>query len=139
MSDNEVLYQEYPLDLALENFGIATVSTCRESEPGFLEIEFPSADDAEEFLTLLLVSMGDLAIREPEIYDGLYSRMMERVSRNSWKYDAHPMDCRDLLGPEGIEKMPIVPYAVALRVSLRFPAADYPKILELIAGSPRCR
>lgn len=131
ISNNEGLYQEYSLEQVLEEFGIATLGSCIESEPGFLQLEFPSIDDLEEFLTLLLVAMGNKPIREPEADDFLSLRMFgSSIGCNaSWKFEAHPMDCRDLLRGE---KKSVIPYAVALKVSLRFPKTDYPQITKLL-------
>jgi hypothetical protein len=139
MSHDTALCQEYPLELALEDFGIATLGSCLESEPGFLQLEFPSIDDMEELLTLLLVAMGNKPIKEPDAYDFLYSRMLGSGvdARASWKFDAHPVDCRDLLDPGEVEKKPVIPYAVAFKVSLKFPKGDYSKIMELLIGHYR--
>jgi len=127
---------EKSLCKVLDDFGIATLGSCRELEPGFLQIEFPSAEDAEEFLTPLLVGMSDQDIQGAN--DLLYARMMGGSGDGRpWKYDAFPMDFRDLLDPEEIDRRPIFPYAVALKVSLSFPVEDYNRILELIAGCPR--
>jgi hypothetical protein len=127
---------EKSLCIALEDLGIATFGPCREIEAGILQIEFPSVDDAEEFLTLLLVGMSDRAVREPEADGWLYSRIMGSYGGGHcpWKYDALPMDCMEILEPETAENKPIFPYAVSLKVSMKFPVEDYYKILELIVG-----
>lgn len=124
-----------PLLRALEDMGIATIGSCNEAEPGFMGIEFPTADDAEEFLTLLMVTLNSRKVRDDEADEWLTSRVLGAVCYEDspiWTYNAYPLDCRSYLDPEAQKNEPSMPFAVSLKVAIKFPAEDYSRVLELV-------
>lgn len=125
-----------PLLRALDDLGIATIGTCEDTESGFVGIEFPTADDAEEFLTLLMVTLNSRKVYDPEMDEWLTSRMLGTgCSHNGdpiWTYQAYPLDPQSYLDPEIPRIESSLPFAVSLKIAIRLPAEDYPRVLELI-------
>lgn len=125
-----------PLLLALWDAGVMTCNSCQENEPGVMWIEFYSAEDAENFITLLMVALRDQIVRRPEGDDWLYLRILgeDGEEREPWRYEVHPNVCREHLNSDAFDLDISALSAIAFTVSIRFPAADYPKVLELLSN-----
>lgn len=126
-----------PLLMALEDLGIAFMGASEEIEPGFMGIEFPTADDAEEFLTLLMVTLNGQNVHDQEVDECLTSRMLGTVcydDRPIWTYQAYPIDSQSYLDPETPRAKSPMPFAVSLKIAIKFPSEDYPRVLELITS-----
>lgn len=118
-----------PLILAMWEAGIMTSSSCQEIEPGIMWIEFPSSEDLEDFLTLLTLVLDDEQLFSSDAYASLRTRMQGRADGSTcpWRYEAHPLECRD-----DIYSAVSICCGIALTVSARFPAQDYPLVIELL-------
>jgi len=118
-----------PLIQAMWEAGILTSSSCQEIEPGIMWIEFPSSEDLEDFLTLLTLVLDDALLSTSDAYASLRSRILGKTDGSAlpWRYEAHPLECRDEIEP----RVPIC-CGIALTVSAMFPVQDYPLVLELL-------
>lgn len=125
-----------PLVQALWDVGILACKPYQEIESGVITIEFPSFEDAEEFLTKILISLTWLATKHlPEAEDWLFNRIMGYAGekRAAWKYKAHPCLLPDDDSTEALENS-LHHEGVMLMISVRFPAEDYLKVVELLDG-----
>ena len=124
-----------PILRALWDKGIMTCNSCQEIEPGTMWIEFYSAEDVEDFITLLVVALGNRTSRFPEADDWLYLRMFGGLGeeRRSWRYEGHPNLCQEILDSDSLKTDIFSSGAIALTVSVRIPVDDYNRLLELIS------
>jgi hypothetical protein len=119
-----------PLLKAIWDFGITTCNSCQENRPGVVWIEFLTTEDAEAFLTHVVSGMDPLVC--PEADNWLYSRIIGEIG--GWQYKAHPHDTREYLDDDlGIVELNATEAcSIALSLSVRFPVADYERLLELV-------
>ena len=133
-------YREYievdegiaPLLLALWDAGIMTCNSCQENEPGIVWIEFYSIEDVEKLLSLITSSLGDEIESHPEADDWFCYRILGQSGEklDPWRFDAHPNLCTS--DPDEDDIYPEGPHRIELSISVRFPVADYPKVLGLL-------
>ena len=120
-----------PLLKAIWSFGITTCNSCQENRPGVVWIEFLTSEDAEAFLTQVISGLDPFV--SPEADNWLYSRIIGE--NGGWQYNAHPHDTRDYMDDLGrLELDATEACAIALSLSVRFPVADYGRLLELVGG-----
>ncbi|HEX7445057.1 MAG TPA: hypothetical protein VF300_01585 [Methanothrix sp.] len=118
-----------PLLKAIWSFGITTCNSCQENRPGVVWIEFLTMGDAEAFLTHVVSGLDPIV--SPEANNWLYSRIIGE--NGGWQYNAHPHDTRDYMDDLGrLELDATEACAIALSLSVRFPVADYGRLLELV-------
>jgi len=119
-----------PLLKAIWDFGITTCNSCQENRPGVVWIEFPTTEDAEAFLTRVISGLDPFI--SPDADNWLYSRIIGE--NGGWKYNAHPHDTREYLDDDSgiIELNATEVCSIALSLSVRFPVADYERLLELV-------
>jgi len=111
-----------PLISALWAHDVLTLNCCQENEPGIIWIEFMSPEDAEAFLQLAVPSRKGGR-------HSLYGRAYQYGWGNDWRYDVHLSDLAERMNPATDEVEYGGPPDYHFSLSVRFPAADYPKIL----------
>jgi transposase len=118
-----------------------TCNSCEENEPGVMWIEFYSIADVEKFLTILIKTLGEKIHRNPEANDWFCYRMLglggEELS--VWRYDAFPNIQPSRINQRCVYSKKTSRYSVEFSVSIRFPRADYAKILDLLNNYLRNR
>jgi hypothetical protein len=119
-----------PLLKAIWDFGITTCNSCQENRPGVVWIEFLTTGDAETFLTRVISGLDPF--NSPDADNWLYSRIIGE--NGGWKYNAHPHDIREYLDDDlgVIELNSSQACEIGLSLSVRFPVADYERLLELV-------
>lgn len=126
-----------PLLKAIWDLGITTCNSCQENKPGLMWIEFLLVEDAEAFLTRIISGLDP--VNSPEADNWLYSRIIGQ--NGGWQYNAHPHDIREYINEENgmLELNSSEPCGIAISISVRFPAGDYKRLLDLIGGSGKAQ
>jgi hypothetical protein len=121
-----------PLIRALWRAGIHTCLSCQENRPGVAWIEFLTARDARKFLNRVAVYPTEAELQEAPFWETLYGRITRRGGEGDWEYDVFPedWDVEEKLIDDEVEETCTGPADFEFGVSIRFPRADLPLILQ---------
>jgi hypothetical protein len=119
---------------SLWKLGINIDDSCQNIGSGCIWIQFSSGQDAIRFLTLV-AEIRDL--EGPEAADGLYFRMLN--AEDGWDYEVGPWDVNLELNPAEQTGGFTGPPDLVLPVGVKFPIADYFRILHLIRSNLRAK
>lgn len=112
--DAEIDEQIAPLILELWKAGLMTLMSCQDNPEGWVWVQFPLVVFAEAFMDLMEKESG----------------ISPFDLRHRWKYDIYPITLHEaLFGDYPEELMPTGP-SLRFTVSVRFPKADLPAILN---------
>jgi hypothetical protein len=114
--DTEIDEQIAPLILELWKAGLMTLMSCQDNPEGWVWVQFPLVLFAEAFMDLMEKESGI------PLFD----------LRRRWKYDIYPVTLPEALFDDYPEAL--MPNGPSLRftVSVRFPKADLPTVLETV-------
>jgi hypothetical protein len=145
----EVDVELAPLILALWKAGIFTTNSCQENFPGIAWIQFLTTHHAQRFLNRVAVypDEGDMRLVNGRTYVGdvpfwetLYGRATGYAGEKGWEYALNPYNRgveEEIVNDEVVETC-IGPSDFDFFVSVRFPRADIPLILERMQAPTRC-
>jgi hypothetical protein len=125
-----------PLIQLLWDLDLDTTNSCQDNN-GRVWVEFATPYDAEEFLNRIAVYEDGL--------DTLYNRIRGAwvpidddtwYESNAWRYDVTPADLSVREEPtdqDDLHEFPEGPSEFTFRVSVRFPHADLPAVMQRLA------
>jgi hypothetical protein len=130
-----------PLILERWRAGIDTLNSCQEDRPGVAWVNFFGTADAKRFLDLVAVYPtgeqcrtvdGRAYVGDVPFAETLYGRITGLGSAGDWEYALHLIDLAvevELVG-DAVEVSCTGPADFEFDVSVRFPRADLPALLE---------